>query len=90
MRKKLPDSLSPGPSDDDRVVANSKQPSVLQAGSQLHRYGQASGEGCENEERLDTVLDEMGQALEAFKKKFGKDRCISGAQVSVKCGGPQQ
>lgn len=90
MREKLPDSLSPGPSDDDGVVANSKQPSVLQAGSQPHRYGQAFGEGCENEERLDTVLDEMGQGLEAFKKKFGKDRYVSGAQVRLKCGGPQQ
>ncbi|KAM7339274.1 hypothetical protein ACRRTK_002758 [Alexandromys fortis] len=37
VREKLPDSLSPGPSDDDGVVANSKQPSVLQAGSQPHR-----------------------------------------------------
>lgn len=90
VREKLPDSLSPGPSDDDDGLApNPKQPSALQAGSQAHRYGQASGEGCENEERLATVLDELEEGLEALKKKFGKDRCVSRAQVRVRCSGPQ-
>ncbi|ERE64227.1 voltage-dependent L-type calcium channel subunit alpha-1F [Cricetulus griseus] len=37
LREKLPDSLSPGPSDDDGVAPSSKQPSVLQAGSQPQR-----------------------------------------------------
>ncbi|XP_052599460.1 voltage-dependent L-type calcium channel subunit alpha-1F [Peromyscus californicus insignis] len=40
VREKLPNSLSPGPSDDDDGLApNPKQPSALQAGSQAHRRG---------------------------------------------------
>jgi hypothetical protein len=71
VKEKLPDSLSTGPSDDDGLAPNSRQPSVIQAGSQPHRYGQASAEGCEDGERLDTILGDIGEGLATFKKKFG-------------------